>query len=144
MGDTQGAELKEKDGQLTELQEGHAQIQSIIEQMTLERSRLQSALERSVDAETAYDACLEQLSRQADPDPDTITSADSVVAEQLAELVAKDQALDDVIYHLGKALDSGTISLPDYLKGLRRVGQQQFLTRAHCLKIRQVLDRAGR
>ncbi|RKP37561.1 UEV domain-containing protein [Dimargaris cristalligena] len=57
--------------------------------------------------------------------------------EQLFHLVAEDNALEDTIYYLGKALSLGQVELPAYLKSVRALAHDQFLCRALIQTIRQ-------
>jgi ESCRT-I complex subunit TSG101 len=50
------------------------------------------------------------------PDVDSMVVAGSVVETQLYDLVAEDQAIEDTIYVLGKALDKERIPLDVFLK----------------------------
>ena len=58
-------------------------------------------------------------------------------------MVADDHAVEDVFYHLSKAFHSGHISFGVYMKSVRSLAREQFMSRALTMKIRSVagLDR---
>ncbi|KAJ1922644.1 suppressor protein stp22 of temperature-sensitive alpha-factor receptor and arginine permease [Tieghemiomyces parasiticus] len=57
--------------------------------------------------------------------------------EQLFQLVAEENALEDTIYYLGKALSLSRIDLPVYLRSVRSLAHDQFICRAHIQKVRR-------
>ncbi|KAH9818488.1 UEV domain-containing protein [Melampsora americana] len=63
---------------------------------------------------------------------DELVCSNTVLYNQLLELVAEDQAIDDTIYHLFRALnnsDVAKIDLEKFLKRVRALGREQFLKR---------------
>lgn len=74
------------------------------------------------------------------PELDDAISAETVVHNQLYQLVADDHAIDDALYVLGKALDSDRIKLDQYMKHTRLLGREQFMKRALVLKISKQLN----
>lgn len=71
------------------------------------------------------------------PEVDEIVCSSTVVYNQLLELVAEDAALEDTIYHLGRALNSeiANIDLEQFLKRVRGLAREQFTKRALINKI---------
>ncbi|KAJ1970960.1 suppressor protein stp22 of temperature-sensitive alpha-factor receptor and arginine permease [Dimargaris xerosporica] len=70
------------------------------------------------------------------PDPTTIFRGKQPAYEQLFDLVADDNAIEDTIYYLGKALSLGKIELTLYLKLVRSLAHDQFMCRTLIQKIR--------
>ncbi len=70
-----------------------------------------------------------------DPDPDSMVLATSIVGNQLVDLVAEDNAIEDTLYHLGRALNAERIDLDRFLKQTRMLAREQFMKRALAHKI---------
>ncbi|ORX95813.1 UEV-domain-containing protein [Basidiobolus meristosporus CBS 931.73] len=79
---------------------------------------------------------LEQIHNEPDVDVDTLICGISDDDSQLFELVADENAIEDVIYYLGKALNSERIDLGTYMKHVRTIAREQFMRRALIKKIR--------
>ena len=61
-----------------------------------------------------------------------------ITSPRLLELVAEDNALEDTIYHLGRAFNSDARTqdeLEKFLKRTRALGREQFMKRALINKI---------
>lgn len=61
----------------------------------------------------------------------------TVVYNQLFDLVAEENAIEDTIYYLGKALNSGRIDLNVFMKHTRSLATEQFQRRALIKIIRE-------
>jgi ESCRT-I complex subunit TSG101 len=68
---------------------------------------------RHIDALKRHQTALGQA---ALPGPDDMMGTAWPLYEQLIRLVAEDNAVADTLYHLGRALDTGAVSLDMYLK----------------------------
>ncbi len=75
------------------------------------------------------------LQTREDPDPDSMVLATSIVGNQLVDLVAEDNAIEDTLYHLGRALNAERIDLDRFLKQTRMLAREQFMKRALAMKI---------
>ncbi|SPO23590.1 related to Tumor susceptibility gene 101 protein [Ustilago trichophora] len=75
------------------------------------------------------------LQAREDPDPDSMVLATSIVGNQLVDLVAEDNAIEDTLYHLGRALNAERIDLDRFLKQTRMLAREQFMKRALAMKI---------
>ncbi|CBQ73215.1 related to Tumor susceptibility gene 101 protein [Sporisorium reilianum SRZ2] len=87
-------------------------------------------------------ACVGEITRTVDalhareqPDPDSLVLATSIVGGQLVDLVAEDNAIEDTLYHLGRALNAERIDLERFLKQTRMLAREQFMARALAMKI---------
>ena len=78
---------------------------------------------------------LRSLQAREDPDPDSMVLATSIVGNQLVDLVAEDNAIEDTLYHLGRALNAERIDLEKFLKQTRMLAREQFIKRALAMKI---------
>jgi len=52
-------------------------------------------------------------------------------------LVAEDNAIEDTIYHLHRALNAGRVDLERFLRTTRVLAEEQFMKRALIEKIQQ-------
>lgn len=66
--------------------------------------------------------------------------AESVMINQLYELVAKDCAISDTIHALSRLLCSESIKLDSFVKKTRELARQQFLTRMQIQKVGSIID----
>jgi len=65
----------------------------------------------------------------------------SALSTQLFELAAEHDAIEDVMYHLGRALasaDNPSMDLPAFIFATRKLSRKQFLLKAHIKKVRDV------
>jgi ESCRT-I complex subunit TSG101 len=62
-------------------------------------------------------------------------SAKDSLSLQILDLSSKDQAIDDVLFFLDKALEKKSIDLDSYLSTIRDLSKQQFFHRALLKKI---------
>ncbi|KIM65217.1 hypothetical protein SCLCIDRAFT_113098 [Scleroderma citrinum Foug A] len=78
---------------------------------------------------------LSELRRKGDPEVDELVCSTSIVHNQLINLVAEDNAIEDTIYHLHRALNAGRIDLERCLRTTRVLAEEQFMKRALIEKI---------
>ncbi|KAF8636554.1 hypothetical protein AX17_003366 [Amanita inopinata Kibby_2008] len=76
-----------------------------------------------------------ELRRKGDPEIDEMVCATSIVHNQLINLVAEDNAIEDTIYQLHRALNAGRIDLERFLRTTRVLAEEQFMKRALVEKI---------
>jgi ESCRT-I complex subunit TSG101 len=76
-----------------------------------------------------------ELKRKGDPEVDELVCSTSIVHNQLINLVAEDNAVEDTIYHLHRALNTGRIDLERFLRTTRVLAEEQFMKRALIEKI---------
>ena len=91
-------------------------------------SRLRSVVQRG-------ESNVSELRRKGDPEVDELVCSTSIVHNQLINLVAEDNAIEDTIYHLHRALNSGRIDLERFLRTTRTMAEEQFIKRALIEKI---------
>ncbi|KAF9246552.1 UEV domain-containing protein [Melanogaster broomeanus] len=80
---------------------------------------------------------LTELRRKGDPEVDELVCSTSIVHNQLINLVAEDNAIEDTIYHLHRALNAGRVDLERFLRTTRVLAEEQFMKRALIEKIQQ-------
>lgn len=71
-----------------------------------------------------------ELEARPEPDVDHMMSATSLAENQLLQLMADDQAIEDTLYQLSRALYSEQLSLDRFIKHTRMLSREQFLKRA--------------
>ncbi|RHZ66644.1 hypothetical protein Glove_306g36 [Diversispora epigaea] len=86
---------------------------------------------------TEIDKIIEQAKNIPEVSVDDILCGTTIVYNQLFELVAEDNATEDTIYYLGKALSIERIDLNTYMKSIRTLAREQFMRRALIEKIRK-------
>ncbi|TBU32410.1 UEV-domain-containing protein [Dichomitus squalens] len=77
-----------------------------------------------------------ELRRKGDPEVDEMICSTTIVYNQLINLVAEDNAIEDTIYHLHRALNAGRVDLERFLRTTRVLAEEQFMKRALIEKIR--------
>ncbi|KAJ7940674.1 Vps23 core domain-containing protein [Mycena leptocephala] len=75
------------------------------------------------------------LRAKSTPEVDELVCSTTIVHNQLINLVAEDNAIEDTIFHLSKALNSGRIDLERFLRSCRLLAEEQFMKRALIEKI---------
>ncbi|EMD38524.1 hypothetical protein CERSUDRAFT_94052 [Gelatoporia subvermispora B] len=76
-----------------------------------------------------------ELRRKGDPEVDELVCSTTIVYNQLIDLVAEDNAIEDTIYHLHRALNTGRVDLERFLRTTRVLAEEQFMKRALIEKI---------
>jgi len=76
-----------------------------------------------------------ELRRKGDPEVDELVCSTTIVHNQLINLVAEDNAIEDTIYHLHRALNTGRVDLERFLRTTRVLAEEQFMKRALIEKI---------
>ncbi|KAG1905691.1 UEV-domain-containing protein [Suillus fuscotomentosus] len=84
-----------------------------------------------------------ELRRKGDPEVDELICSTSIVHNQLINLVAEDNAIEDSIYHLHRALNTGRIDLERFLRSTRVLAEEQFTKRALIEKIQHGIPTAS-
>ncbi|KAI5449392.1 suppressor protein stp22 of temperature-sensitive alpha-factor receptor and arginine permease [Naganishia albida] len=77
----------------------------------------------------------EELEAKGEVSVDEVVCSISIVHNQLIDLVAEDNAIEDTIYHLARALDAERIDLDRFLKQIRVLAREQYQKRALIEKI---------
>ncbi|KAF8520226.1 UEV-domain-containing protein [Hysterangium stoloniferum] len=81
------------------------------------------------------EAALDEIRRKGDPEVDELICGTTIVYNQLIDLVAEDNAIEDTIYHLHRALNAGRIDLDKFLRTTRSLAEEQFMKRALAEKV---------
>ncbi|KAG9103682.1 hypothetical protein FRC06_008933 [Ceratobasidium sp. 370] len=100
--------------------------------------------DRLNDAVTRAEANVHNLKSKGDPEVDELVCSTAIVYNQLIDLIAEDKAIEDTMYHLHRALNSGRIDLDRFIRTVRILAQEQFMKRALIEKISEGLPIGAR
>ncbi|PFH54388.1 hypothetical protein AMATHDRAFT_72876 [Amanita thiersii Skay4041] len=90
---------------------------------------------RMRDTVSQVETNLAEIRRKGDPEIDEMVCATTIVHNQLINLVAEDNAIEDTIYQLHRALNAGCVDLERFLRTTRVLAEEQFMKRALIEKI---------
>ncbi|KAK0615290.1 UEV domain-containing protein [Bombardia bombarda] len=118
------------------LQTESAQLSQLSQVLGSNTAILQDSLRRA-------DGVIESSARLPEPDVDELLVAQTVVGNQLYELVAEERALADAIFVLGRAVERGRISPGTFAKMTRGLAREWYLKKALVRKIGVGMGLAG-
>ncbi|OBZ75308.1 hypothetical protein A0H81_04396 [Grifola frondosa] len=114
---------------------GEPAIRDEMARLEAVRDVCRSVARRLGDAVSEGERNVAELRRKGDPEVDEMVCSTTIVYNQLINLVAEDNAIEDTIYHLHRALNSGRIDLERFLRTTRVLAEEQFMKRALTEKI---------
>lgn len=82
-------------------------------------------------------------SKYSDDDIETRLEPYDELSLQIVKLNAENMAIEDAMFHVEKALESatnGSIDAVTLVRAMRKLAKQQFVCRAHLMKIKEVLS----
>ncbi|KAH7278379.1 hypothetical protein KP509_38G038600 [Ceratopteris richardii] len=120
-------------------------IQDVLQQRVMaceygleELDREMNSLKQEVQATLRNAAMLEnwsEIHQSKEPTDDDAFEPCDALSNQLLECSAMEQAIEDVLYALDKAVERGVISVPTYLREVRTLSKEQFFQKATCIKV---------
>ncbi|SPO24615.1 related to Tumor susceptibility gene 101 protein [Ustilago trichophora] len=119
----------------SDLDRGLPAIEDEMSRLKAVRDVCQTTGDRLASSVNEITESVRTLQAREDPDPDSMVLATSIVGNQLVDLVAEDNAIEDTLYHLGRALNAERIDLDRFLKQTRMLAREQFMRRALAMKI---------
>lgn len=126
----------------TRLRQAHDSLTWMEKAVTAETHELQHIIAASNENESilrskiaAARSVMDNASQRAQPNIDDVVCAETVVYNQLYDLITEDCAIEDTIYLLSKALDADRINLDTFLKYTRTLAREQFMKKALAHKI---------
>ncbi|CAH8490501.1 unnamed protein product, partial [Dicrocoelium dendriticum] len=137
-----GDELKALQQAQSDLICGGQRLKDMMSQMDREQERANEALE-SLKKKNAELSDLFNRLRVAENEPLNVDEAVDTtypLYRQLVSSFAEEQAIEDAIYFLGKALGKGALELDVFLKKVRELSRRQFMLRA---TVQQCREKAG-
>ncbi|KAF4614691.1 hypothetical protein D9613_003029 [Agrocybe pediades] len=121
--------------QQSDLLAGEPAIKDEMARLEAVRDVCRSVANRTRQAVQQAESNIADLRRKGDPEVDELVCATSIVHNQLINLIADDNAIEDTIYHLHRALNAGRIDLERFLRSTRVLAEEQFMKRALIEKI---------
>ncbi|KAJ3515816.1 hypothetical protein NLJ89_g1531 [Agrocybe chaxingu] len=121
--------------QQADLLAGEPAIKDEMARLEAVRDVCQNVASRTGQAVRQAEANIAELRRKGDPEVDELVCATTIVDNQLINLIADDNAIEDTIYHLHRALNAGRIDLERFLRSTRVLAEEQFMKRALIEKI---------
>jgi ESCRT-I complex subunit TSG101 len=113
-----------------------------VEQGIVSLNKLREDLLEAIDKITAQDEELAQWLIQNEQkttvDPDTIILTADVSSKQLIDALAEQQAIEDTLYFMDRALSNGEMDVAMFLKEVRKLSRKQFMCQAIMQKISEV------
>ncbi|KIM49155.1 hypothetical protein M413DRAFT_15322 [Hebeloma cylindrosporum] len=121
--------------QQSDLLAGEPAIKDEMARLEAVRDVCRTVANRTRQAVQQAESNIAELRRKGDPEVDELVCATSIVHNQLINLIADDNAIEDTIYHLHRALNAGRIDLERFLRSTRVLAEEQFMKRALIEKI---------
>ncbi|RUS14556.1 UEV domain-containing protein [Endogone sp. FLAS-F59071] len=120
-----------------QLNEGERRIEDERRRLAELEQRLKGNIDVLKKKNEEMENVIEQAGKQPEVPVDEVLCGTSVVYNQLFDLVAEDNTIEDTIYYLGKALNSERMDLSTFMKSVRTLSRDQFLKRALIKKVRE-------
>ncbi|KAF5365780.1 hypothetical protein D9758_003310 [Tetrapyrgos nigripes] len=118
---------------------GEPAIRDEIARLEAVRDVCRTVVTRHRDTVNLTEKNISDLRRKGDPEVDELVCSTTIVHNQLIDLVAEDNAIEDTIYHFHRALSTGRIDLERFLRTTRVLAEEQFMKRALIEKIKASL-----
>ncbi|KAF8163268.1 UEV domain-containing protein [Crassisporium funariophilum] len=119
----------------TDLLTGEPAIKDEMARLEAVRDVCRNVANRTRQAVHQAESNISELRRKGDPEVDELVCVTNIVHNQLINLIADDNAVEDTIYHLHRALNTGRIDLERFLRLTRVLAEEQFMKRALIDKI---------
>ena len=128
-----------------ELLDRQEKVEEAIKAMTEAEEEVKRQTEALSTAERDLNAELERLTAAegSKNDVDSFVTVGSALEAKLVDSHVSDTAIEDAVYHLGRALHDGTLECEVYLKRVRNLSRLQFGHRAVANKCRAKLAKAA-
>ncbi|KAB5596449.1 hypothetical protein CTheo_86 [Ceratobasidium theobromae] len=139
-----GADTERLRATQADLLAGEPAIRDEMARLEAVRSVCVAVGNRLSDVVTRAEANVQSLKSKGDPEVDELVCSTAIVYNQLVDLIAEDKAIEDTIYHLHRALNSGRIDLDRFIRTVRILAQEQFMKRALIEKINEGLPIGAR
>ncbi|KAF8682609.1 UEV protein [Rhizoctonia solani] len=123
---------------------GEPAIRDEMARLEAVRSVCTTVGDRLQDVVARAEANMHHLKSKGDPEVDELVCSTAIVYNQLVDLIAEDKAIEDTMYHLHRALNSGRIDLERFIRTVRILAQEQFMKRALIEKISEGLPIGAR
>ncbi|KAI9030387.1 UEV domain-containing protein [Hyaloraphidium curvatum] len=119
------------------LNDSEKRVVDSLRRLQEEAARIDRNTEGLLKAGEEMREAVEALRSHPEVDPDQALAAPYPLYNQILELNAEEQAIEDLIYHLSRALNSERIDLATFMKHVRTLAREQFMKRALIKKCRE-------
>jgi len=114
---------------------GADKIKAGVEASEKDKGRMLEALKRLDDQTATIKAWLDANESQNKTNVDDLVFLKDTWSTQMVELVAEDNAIEDTLYQLDRALADERVDLPTFLRVVRKLAHTQFMARALAVKV---------
>jgi len=121
----------------SELQQGRNRINEIRSMVQSETTSVESSIKDLEMKTSKLNAELSSLESNSKIDPQEIIQPSTPLYKQIFNAHAREQALEDSIYHLNKALGRDTIDCDTFLRFVRIFAREQFEQKETVMKARE-------
>ncbi|KAJ9097143.1 hypothetical protein QFC21_004812 [Naganishia friedmannii] len=130
-----GSQTTQLESVRTDLETGSPAIRDEMARLEAVREVCEGVVNRVGAVVSAGEKRCEELQARGEVSVDEVVCSISIVHNQLIDLVAEDNAIEDTVYHLTRALDAERLDLDRFLKQIRILGREQYQKRALIEKI---------
>ncbi|CAG5078672.1 Oidioi.mRNA.OKI2018_I69.PAR.g9052.t1.cds [Oikopleura dioica] len=121
----------------SELKHGKSKLDAMMGQIESERASCEDELRRCQRMEEEMDRELQSLEESQEINPEEIITPSNPIYKQIFTHHNKEQAIEDAIYFLNKALLRGSIDADTFLRTVRQLSRQQFEHKTIVIKARK-------
>jgi ESCRT-I complex subunit TSG101 len=114
------------------------QKQTLAETKVMLQNQLSELNQQISDVSEVIQQHSDKTKERKEPDVDAIAIPTDARSRQILDLVVTDASLTDCLFFVDKGLYKGKLTLSDHLKQVRTISKQQFMVRAHLMKIIQI------
>lgn len=119
----------------SKLQKGRKTIDQQKKLLSESKVQLEKQLSQLNQQLSAMSEELARAKERREPDIDELAIPADVRSRQIMDLIVTDASLADCLHYIDKGLLKGKLTLNDHLKQVRKLAKQQFMVRAHLMKI---------
>jgi ESCRT-I complex subunit TSG101 len=112
-----------------ELGQGQSRLKELVERMKREEEELDRDTAILEQKKTELETLQERAAEQEPLNPDDAVEAGAPLFRQLTNAYSEENAVEDALYFLGRALGEGALECDGYLKQVRVLSRRQFLLR---------------
>lgn len=124
------------------LMAGSSELNSLQDRLTREQATVSASIVQLQEKIAQYRESIRSMRQSETMSIDELVTATAPIYKQILDQQAEDQAIDDVIYQLGKALETQRIDMNGFIKHLRSLAERQFRCRTivHKARVQAKLD----
>merc|ERR1712223_1855003 len=112
-----------------ELSQGQSRLKELVERMKREEEEVDRDTAILQQKKSELETLQERAAEEEPLDPDEAVEAGAPLFRQLTTAYSEENAVEDALYFLGRALGNGALDCEGYLKQVRVLSRRQFLLR---------------